>query len=135
MRCNGRRQIRPHRSSRNCKASFSETFHPLKSMNQKLKVIAPTIAVTIALCGCCLFASSGYDTRKFQAIHQAAMNGDTNRLDEILRTNAALVNVADYDKNTPLHLAAMRGHPEAVKLLLEKGANVNFQNAAGMTAL
>ena len=32
------------------------------------------------------------------------------------------------DHRTPLHLAAMSGHTDIVKLLIEKGADVNANN-------
>jgi len=35
------------------------------------------------------------------------------------------VNFCDYDKRTPLHLAASEGHSEIVKILLQNGAKVN----------
>lgn len=43
----------------------------------------------------------------------------------------------EYDRNngTPLMRAAYNGHLETVKLLINKGADVNIQNAAGTTAL
>ncbi len=37
--------------------------------------------------------------------------------------------------NTPLQLASANGHLDMVKLLVEKGANINFVNPKGLTAL
>ena len=39
------------------------------------------------------------------------------------------IDPTDKVKTTPLHLACKRGHPECVKLLIEKGADVNITNA------
>ena len=41
-----------------------------------------------------------------------------------LSQKAAIVLNEDEDSNTPLHLAAARGHAYACELLLEKGANL-----------
>ena len=41
------------------------------------------------------------------------------------------VNHTDYDKRTALHLAAGEGHVEMVKLLCQRGANVNAQDRWG----
>jgi glutaminase len=35
---------------------------------------------------------------------------------------------ADYDKRTPLHIAAADGHIKLVKFLVRKGANVNAED-------
>ena len=95
------------------------------------------VAVVFAcsLMGCSFFSPTTYNTADYQAIHEAASNGDTNAMNRLLLAHPTLVNVPDYDKNTPLHLAAIRNYPEAIDLLLNKGANVNAQNAVKMTAL
>ena len=41
----------------------------------------------------------------------------------------------DYDSRTPLHLAAAEGQDKAVQYLLAKGADVNFKDRWGNTAL
>lgn len=104
-------------------------------MRQKLNLLMLTAALVAAASGCSLFKSNTYDAATFQAVHQAAMDGDTNQLSKILQANPNLVNVPDYDGNTTLHLAAMRGHAQAASFLLDRGADVNAQNHAGMTPL
>jgi hypothetical protein len=41
----------------------------------------------------------------------------------------------DYDSRTPLHLAAAEGQDKAVQYLIAKGADVNFKDRWGATAL
>jgi ankyrin repeat protein len=38
---------------------------------------------------------------------------------------------ADYDKRTPLHIAAADGHLKVVKFLVRKGASVNAEDRSG----
>ncbi|MEV5024850.1 ankyrin repeat domain-containing protein [Paenibacillus sp. LPE1-1-1.1] len=55
----------------------------------------------------------------------AASKGDTARLKELLEVNPLLSNTENGDGLTPLGYAAHYGHADAVKLLLEHGADVN----------
>lgn len=48
-------------------------------------------------------------------------------------TQGASVTFADYDKRTPLHLAAAAGSLETVNVLLDNGADVNAQDRWGRT--
>ena len=69
------------------------------------------------------------------ALHLAAENGDL-KLVELLLDSEADVNVRDYDEgNTPLHLAAFRGHKSVTILLigvsatcLQKGTLSKFKS-------
>jgi ankyrin repeat protein len=56
-----------------------------------------------------------------ETVFEAAAVGDTARLDALLDDPAAQAD----DGFTPLHLAAFFRHPEAVRLLLGRGAPVN----------
>ena len=68
--------------------------------------------------------------------YEAATTGNARRLKTILGQSRARVNEANEEGFTPLGLAAFFGHVEAVKVLLENGADVNqrppsrFQNTA-----
>ena len=54
---------------------------------------------------------------------------------EFLIDNGANVNVADEETYTPLMLAASLGDVKMAKILISKGANINFVDLGGETAL
>ena len=65
-----------------------------------------------------------------------AASGDLHLVDLLLCAGAdpnVINNV--FPCNTPLSAAARNGHPIVIKKLLSKGADVNYQNKDGKTAL
>lgn len=66
------------------------------------------------------------------AIFAAAIQGDTGQLNDLLTANRSLVSAFSTDGWTPLHLAAFFGKTEAVRLLLNKGAQVNVKSTNQM---
>jgi ankyrin repeat protein len=76
------------------------------------------------------------------ALFAAAMQGDVAALENLLSANRSSVNQAlisslSSDGWTPLHLAALFGRADAVRLLINKGADVAARsgNAMANTAL
>merc|ERR1712176_1168389 len=59
------------------------------------------------------------------AAHHFAQEGDVKQLTEVVDKLGHLVNAKDSNGWTPLHEGARGGHEEVVKLLIEKGADVN----------
>ena len=57
-------------------------------------------------------------------LHQVAL-GNQFELQRILQDRPNLVNFRDYDKRTPLHVAASEGHLDICRYLVEKGARIN----------
>jgi ankyrin repeat protein len=69
-------------------------------------------------------------------IFEAATVGDTERIRELISVDPALVNAIAGDGFFPLGLAAFFKRPEAVRTLLELGADVRpASRAGGFTAL
>jgi ankyrin repeat protein len=62
---------------------------------------------------------------------RAAKAGNTAKIQELLAQEPTLVQARESDGSTPLHYAAWKGHPEAAKLLLDAGAEVDAQNEGG----
>lgn len=65
---------------------------------------------------------------------QLAAEGNADRM-RVLLDEGVAVNLADYDKRTPLHIAATGGHQEVLKLLLARKADVSVKDRWGRTAL
>jgi len=60
------------------------------------------------------------------ALHVAASHGPT--MTRLLLDNGAVSEVSGYEKLTPLHGAAYRGHMESVRLLAEHGASLHARS-------
>lgn len=58
-------------------------------------------------------------------VFEAATIGDVDRLRELLDEDPSLVGAHSSDQGTALHFAAFFAQPEAVRLLLERGADVH----------
>src|SRR4051812_2852802 len=69
-------------------------------------------------------------------LHDAANKGDVGQIRQLVATGADLGERDAFGTPfTPLHHAAARGHPEAVTVLLELGADPNALAGDGSTAL
>jgi ankyrin repeat protein len=70
-------------------------------------------------------------------VFEAATVGDLDRLRELLDGDAALAQARSADDGTALHFAAFFNQPEAVQLLLERGADPHAVSATfgGVTPL
>lgn len=58
-------------------------------------------------------------------LFEACAVGNTERISDILEQQPGLINAYNRDGYTPLGLASFFGHLEAVKLLLQKGADIH----------
>ena len=67
----------------------------------------------------------------------AATSGFTQVLEALLQAGAKpdYCDPNDYHEHPPLHMACNRRHADAVRLLVEHGANVNLACSSGYTAL
>ena len=82
-----------------------------------------------------LFAPSTPKTTDYKAVHEAALAGDTKKLETLLAADPNAITIGDSNGDTALHLAAFHRKLPAVQLLLKRNANVDARNHVGMTAL
>ncbi len=68
-------------------------------------------------------------------IHDAAKNGDLEKIKVLLSTNPDLINLQDDFGATPLHWAGIRGHEKISLYLINNGANVNIKENHGAPPL
>jgi len=61
----------------------------------------------------------------------AAAAGDLRRVQELLKRPGVQIDQGDYDRRTPMHLAAGEGHVDVVMVLIENGADVNVEDRWG----
>lgn len=69
-----------------------------------------------------------------QAIFSAIRNNDLATLADVVNADASVLDARDERGSTPLVLAGYLNHPEAVRFLVEAGADVNTVSGTG-TAL
>lgn len=75
------------------------------------------------------------DKKANTPLHDAAALGRVSTVGYLAGRDGVDVNVQNHLKQTPLHLAAHRGHPRVVSVLLAKGAQANAEDNAGQTAM
>ena len=69
----------------------------------------------------------------FDELMNAVSKGDMKALEKLIKDDTDLNK--QYDKITPLNLAAARNDKEMVKFLVEKGADINLEDGYGYTPL
>ncbi len=74
------------------------------------------------------------DDEGWTPLHVAARKGDYDlaAIDYLIK-HGAVIDWQDTKKRTPLHHAVIFGHLEAIKLLLERGANPHLTDEKGLT--
>jgi hypothetical protein len=68
-------------------------------------------------------------------IHEAAKNGDLEKVKALLKDNPDLAFNKDIDGATPLHYAASNGHKDLTAFLLASKADVNAKAKNGATPM
>jgi len=92
-----------------------------------------TLIVVTIVAGCTIgfFVRRHYQRRAAAEVHDAAKLGDVERLKWCLWLDPGLVELPDAKGRTPLFYAIWRLRPEAVRVLLEAGADPNEGHERG----
>ena len=69
------------------------------------------------------------------AMHKAAKFGQSNIIRQLHKRDDTLIGDWDENNDLPLHIAAVNGHKQCVKLLIELGSQVDERNTKGWTPL
>lgn len=69
------------------------------------------------------------------SLHTAATLGDARAVDQLLQIHRPLVNTTNRFGHTALHIAAYHNHPQVVRVLLQRGADIHIKDQCGLTAL
>ncbi|XP_057659011.1 serine/threonine-protein phosphatase 6 regulatory ankyrin repeat subunit A-like isoform X2 [Diorhabda carinulata] len=74
------------------------------------------------------------EENSFSPIHCATFSGSDKCLELLVNYfGKQIVNLSDRRKRTPLHIAALHGHAECAKYLIEQGANIEVSDEEGRT--
>lgn len=103
---------------------FSLREHPLSGLAVKVALILILTQIISACSG-----------ERYTALMNAARNGDTDAVREMLDLDTTQVDEKTSKGKTALMLAAAGGFVDTVKLLLDRGADVTLQDNYGTTAL
>jgi len=68
-------------------------------------------------------------------LHSAIITGDKIKAIKFLEQNNSVIDKADRQGNTPLHLAALNNYPEIISALINSYASTIIRNSEGKTAL
>ncbi|XP_046579895.1 serine/threonine-protein phosphatase 6 regulatory ankyrin repeat subunit C-like [Haliotis rubra] len=78
---------------------------------------------------------SDHDKYGRTALHHCVENTDTECAELLLKTDTSLLNTPDKEGLTPLHMAAITGNSNLLRLLLKKGANLTCRDQEGHTVV
>lgn len=93
--------------------------------------------MTLALCRTKNIVQLAVQKRNSEALSAmtfAATLGDVDSMEHLLQ-RGLLINTADYDGRTTLHLAALEGNVKVLELLLQEGADPNVRDRCARNTL
>ena len=105
----------------------------VRSLKEESPLMLASLKGFFEICQQLIAADEDVNKPGWAPLHYAASQ---TRLDviQLLLDNNAYIDAESPNGTTPLMMAAQYGTPEAVKLLLEAGADPTLKNALGLTA-
>jgi ankyrin repeat protein len=111
----------------------------VKTLAGSIGVTALAVAITLVLgamiLGCGSPAPGGDNATELAELHAAAINGDVDRIRDLLARDEALLHEGDENLQMALHHAVAAGHLQVAEMLLEEGADVAATDAEERTPL
>jgi 60kDa lysophospholipase len=111
------------------KNQYPDEDNTSQNPTQQHSLLGEILSSTLESCHQSLRKSTN-DVLRPLLMHQAAANGDITALAE-LDSRRTYIDSADYQGKTCLHIAIMNGKLNAVKWLVEHGANVHARDSFG----
>lgn len=68
---------------------------------------------------------------QYSELHLAVLDSDVRKIKRLIKMDPKLLQIGEYEGNTPLHLAVMQQNLEIVKLLVSLGADLDVDNNTG----
>jgi hypothetical protein len=126
-----------HRNSvRNAQTTNGAPSHPFQKMTSRCRVLVALLMLGVATTAC---TQSKSDTKAAAApsvdIHTAVVSGNKEALLQHIKAGTNINEKDPYGGSSPLISAAVFGKPEEAKILIDAGADINFQNNDGSTPL
>jgi surface polysaccharide O-acyltransferase-like enzyme len=127
-----------------CNVIVSTYRHTIQRTLSKNIITYPVVAMILLFAGfACGYAEKPVSNDISQdqvntpeiSIHMAAINGDTSAIREHILAGTDINMKEPSAKSTPLISASLFGKADAAKMLINAGADINYQNNDGSTAL
>jgi hypothetical protein len=126
-----------HRNSvRNAQTPNDTASNPLQEIASRFRVLVALLMLGVITTAC---THSKSDPKAAAApsvdIHTAVVTGNKEALLQHIKAGTNIDEKDPFGGSSPLISAAVFGKPEEAKILIDAGADVNFQNNDGSTAL